>query len=316
MHSVNGYHRVSKQTVLLACLFAISMLLATPVLAQNNSAGSPKNDQAGAAATDARPALKPADQSIKDAFTKSKVAANTDDFSLVISLCEEGIKQGAEPDNAAYGRKLEAWAYNKRGEKYVDAGDDKLSLKDFETAVSLDPTLWKAIHNRGVSKGGMGDIKAALADFTSVIRLNPNFPNAWYNRAELKCDQGDVAGALADYDRAVQLKPDDAGFYNSRGHANYRLGNVREALEDYNRAVRLDPNDAAALVNRGDANRDQQAYGAAAADYREAIRVNPKLGRAYLSAAWLMATCPDSRYRETDKAISVAQKAIEIDGDK
>src|SRR4029077_9835552 len=128
-------------------------------------------------------------------------------------------------------------------------------------------------------------------------------------RGELKYDQGDFSGALADYDRAIQLKRDDAGFYNSRGHANYRLGKIREALSDYNQAVQINPSDVAALVNRGDAYRDQGIYGPAAADYREAIRVNPKLGRAYLSAAWLMATCPDSRYRETDKAISAAQKA-------
>ena len=29
-----------------------------------------------------------------------------------------------------------------------------------------------------------------------------------------------------------------------------------------------------------------------------------------------MATCPDARFRETDKAISAAQKAIDLDGDK
>lgn len=267
-------------------------------------------------AADAKPALSAADQAIKDAFGKSKTAANTDDFSLIISLCQEGISQGAAAENAAYARKLQAWAYNKRGEKYIDAGNEKMALKDFEAAATQDPTLWKAIHNRGVSKAGFGDIKAALADFDTVIKLNPDYPNAWYNRAELKYDQGDFSGALADYDRAIELRPSDAGFYNSRGHANYRLGKIREALADYNRAVQIDPNDAAALVNRGDAFREQGIYGPAAADYREAIRINPKLGRAYLSAAWLMSTCPDSRYRETDKAVSAAQKAIDLDGDK
>ncbi len=78
----------------------------------------------------------------------------------------------------------------------------------------------------------------------------------------------------------------------------------------------IDPNNAAALVNRGDAYREQAIYGPAASDYREAIRLDPKLGRAYLSAAWLMATCPDQRFRNTDMAIKSAQKAIELDGDK
>ena len=158
--------------------------------------------------------------------------------------------------------------------------------------------------------------KAALADFDTVIRMNPNYANAWFNRGELKYAKNDFAGALNDYNRAVQLQPSDPGFYSSRGHAKYHLGRINEAMADYNRAVQLEPNNALWLVDRGDAYREQGLYQPAAADYREAIRVDPKLGRAYLGAAWLMATCPDVRFRETDKAISAAQKAIELDGEK
>jgi tetratricopeptide (TPR) repeat protein len=70
------------------------------------------------------------------------------------------------------------------------------------------------------------------------------------------------------------------------------------------------------LVNRGDAYRDQGAFGPAAADFREAIRIDPKLGRAYLSAAWLMATCPDAKFRDPEKAVAAAEKALDLDGDK
>ncbi|HEY2883337.1 MAG TPA: tetratricopeptide repeat protein, partial [Pirellulales bacterium] len=205
---------------------------------------------------------------------------------------------------------------NKRGEKDVGAGDEKAALKDFEAAVTFDPNYWRALHNRAVSRAGLGDAKGALADFDSVIRMNAGYANAWFNRGELKYAKGDFQQALDDYNQAIQLQPGDAGFYESRGHAQYRLGRLREALTDYNRAAQLDPNDATVLVDRGDAYREQALYQPAAADYRESIRINPKLGRAYLSAAWLMATCPDARFRETDKAISAAQKAIDLDGDK
>src|SRR5262249_4785115 len=149
-----------------------------------------------------------------------------------------------------------------------------------------------------------------------VINMNPKFANAWYNRGELKYDQGNYQSALQDYDQAISLNPSDAGCYNSRGHASYRLGRLRDALRDYNQAVKLDPNDASILGNRGDAYRDQGAYGPAAADFRDAVRINPKLGRAYLSAAWLMATCPDAKYRDADKAVAAAEKALDLDGDK
>jgi tetratricopeptide (TPR) repeat protein len=257
-----------------------------------------------------------ADQAVIDAASKAKTASSLDDFNQLIKLCDEIAKRGAKADQTEYANKLKAWASNKRGEKYAEAGDDKQALKDFETAAEIDPKLWKAVHNRGVSRAGLGDIQGAMTDFDTVINMNPKFANAWYNRAEIKYDRGDFTGALQDYDQAISINPSDAGFYNSRGHANYRMGRLREALRDYNQAAKLDPNDASILVNRGDAYRDQQAYGPAAADFREAIRINPKLGRAYLSAAWLMATCPDAKFRDPEKAVAAAEKALDLDGDK
>jgi tetratricopeptide (TPR) repeat protein len=300
---------------------ALSIAVSTPSARAQQS--QPTTDQssnssgsAGDSSADAKPALSVADQKIKQAFDKTKGATAVEDFSEIITLCQDGLNQGATGESATYARKLEAWGYNRRGEKYADSNKEKLALKDFEAAVSLDPGLWKALQNRGVSRAGLGDTKGALADFDAVIHLNSNYAKAWYDRGQLKFDQGDVTGALDDYNQAIQLQPSDADFYDSRGHANYRLGQFREALADYNRAVQLNPEDANALVNRGDAYREQGLYGPAASDYRDAVRVNPKFGRAYLMTAWLMATCPDQRYRDADKAIAAAQHAIELDGDK
>ncbi len=177
---------------------------------------------------ESKPALSPANQMIKEAYQKTKTAAALDDFSTIISLCQDGLNQGANGEGAAYAQKLQAWAHNKRGEKYADMHNDQASLDDFEAAIKLDPKLWKAIHNRGVSRAGLGDVKGALSDFDQVIRLNPDYANVWYNRGELKYDHGDFAGALADYNRAIGIEPRDAGFYNSRGHTNYRLGRLRQ----------------------------------------------------------------------------------------
>ncbi|HEY2828126.1 MAG TPA: tetratricopeptide repeat protein [Pirellulales bacterium] len=300
-----------------AVLLAIALIHTRNARAQQNTPQTESNSgSASNSSPDAKPALNPADQKIKDAYEKTKTASQLDDFSEVITLCQDGLNQGTTGESAAYARKLEAWAYNRRGEKYADANKEKLALKDFEAAVSLDNSLWKAIQNRGVSRANLGDAKGAMADFDAVIRLNSNYANAWYNRGQLKFGQGDVTGALDDYNQAIQRQTGDAGFYNSRGHANYRLGQFRDALADYNRAVQLDPEDAAALVDRGDAYREQGMYGPAASDYRDAIRINSKFGRAYLNTAWLMATCPDPRYRDSDRAVSTAQRAIELDGDK
>ena len=234
----------------------------------------------------ATPTLSAGDRTIKDAYLKSKTAATLDDYNQIVSLCQDGIDHGASAESAAYAKKLSDWAqarvHNKQGEKYIADGDEKAALKEFETAVALDPNFWRALHNRGVSRAGAGNANDALADFEAVIKLNPSYANAWFNRGELKYAKNDLAGALDDYNQAVQLQPNDPGFYSSRGHVKFRLGRTNEALADYSRAVQLEPNNAVWLVDRGEAFRELAQYQAAAADYRDAIRLNPKFGRAFL----------------------------------
>jgi tetratricopeptide (TPR) repeat protein len=165
-----------------------------------------------------------------------------------------------------------------------------------------------------VSLAQMREYDQAIADFNRALDLNPNYANAWFNRGELRYAKGNYTEAIDDYNQALRLNPRDAAAYNSRGHARYRIGQFREALDDYNQSVQFDSKNAAAFTNRGDAYMDQGQYERAATDYRTAIQLDSKYGRAYQSAAWLMATCPDERFRDTKKAIEAAEKALQLDG--
>ena len=214
-----------------------------------------------------------------------------------------------------YARKLSAWSYNRRGELRADSDQMNAAFEDFDSAVALDSKQWRAIHNRGVSYAMLGNQTAAISDFSKTIELNPKFANAWFNRAEMLYEKRDFAAAVRDYNQSLKLSPQDASALNSRGHALYRLQRYAEALADYNKAIEIDPSSAAALVNRGDLQSDQGNFAAAASDYRAAIKANPAMGRAYQSAAWLMATCPDDNFRNAELAIEAAQKAIELDSD-
>jgi tetratricopeptide (TPR) repeat protein len=253
---------------------------------------------------------------VKEAFKKSEGAKNEGDYSEIIALCEEGIKSGATRENAAYARKLCAWAYNRRGERFAELGNEQEAMKDFASAINYDPNHWRAIHNRGVSYATLGKTAEALADFSRALQLNRNYANTWFNRAELQSDRGDYGRAVGDYSEAIRLTPKEPSFYTGRGRAYARLGRVREAMEDFNGAIRLDPDNAQARVSRAEIYLASRDWGRAAADYRDALQLDDKLGKAYQGAAWIMATCPDERYRNEELALTAAQKALELDGDK
>ncbi len=253
--------------------------------------------------------------SLKKAYEAS-IAAKTDaNLNEVIRLCEEGTKGTPTDTEKSYANNLMSWAYNRRGELRSEAGQEETAFADFQKAVSIDASNWRALHNRGVSYAMQSKIKEAGADFDKVIELKPQFPNVFFNRGELKSSQGEFRPAIADYDQALRLKANDAPSLVGRGYAYYQLADYSRAIQDYTRAITADDAFAMAYVLRADAYADLNRWNDAANDLRAAIRIAPDYGRGYQSAAWLLSTCPDELFRDPKLAIQTAQRAIELDGE-
>lgn len=265
---------------------------------------------------------------LKEAFAKTKTAKSAEEFSQIVSMCEQATSAELTPEVAAYATDLCAWAHNRLGEDYADQGAalstqgqgdeakrmDAMAMQEFQTAIDMDPDRWKAIHNRGVSYALLGQFEDALKDFTRTVELKPEYANAWFNRGEIHYDLEKYQEAIGDYTHAIELKPDDYEVHIRRGHAHYQLRHFQEALNDYDRAVQLDGASAEALANRGDAHRRLKQWGEAAKDYQAAISLNDSLGQAYRGAAWLMATCPDEKFRNGALAVQAGERAVELNG--
>jgi tetratricopeptide (TPR) repeat protein len=252
---------------------------------------------------------------VLEAYNKSRSAKDDATLSETIDLCRDGLQAGLNSAASEYARQLMSWAHNRRGEIHAAAGRDSQAFDDFDAAVELDAKSWRALHNRGVSYAVLGKSDKAMADFNQSIEVNKEFPIAYFNRAETRYEAGDYQAALGDYDQAIKLLPTDGAALNSRGHTHFRLGNFKQAINDFNATLKVDPKSAAALLNRGDVYAAMGNHGAAAHDYDAAIRMRPDLGRAHQSMAWLLATCPDPRFRNASQAITAAKLAIELDGD-
>jgi tetratricopeptide (TPR) repeat protein len=273
----------------------------------------------GAVAADAAPDADPDGDDgaalLQRAAAESKQASDEAAYRRIIEACGRGRAAGLERADEKFAHRLEAWARNRLGETLAEEGQEQAALEEFERAIELDPQRWRAIHNRGVSLAALGRRSEALREFDRTIRLNPRYATAHFNRGELRYEAGDLEGAIDDYTQALQLNPRDAVALNSRGHAYYLREQFRQAVADYTAAIAIDPQNAAAHTNRGDVYADLGRYEPALREYRTALRLSPGLGRAHQSLAWLMATCPDARFRDERRALESALKAIELDGD-
>ncbi len=253
----------------------------------------------------------------KLAYEKTTTAKTEKDFQEIITLCERAAAQEEVSENVAeYIHRLQSWAHNQRGEWYAEQGEAESALLDFERSAKLDPTRWRALHNRGVSLAMAGKFEQALADLNRTIELHQEYANAYFNRGEVLKELGQVEEALEDYGQAIRLRPRDPELHGRRGDMLYRLRRYTEALASYQQAIRLDPRSAVAHTDRADALSALGYYAEAARHYQQAIRLDAEYGRAYQGAAWIMATSPEARFRNPQLALRAARKAIDLDGEE
>jgi tetratricopeptide (TPR) repeat protein len=142
--------------------------------------------------------------------------------------------------------------------------------------------------------GGIDDINAGLAAYN----------RGEYDEAIRLYTQAIAAGDLSQENLHVA--------YVNRGSAWHRKGDYDRAIADYTKAIELDPKYTIAYYGRGLSCQNKGDYDRAIADYTKAIELDPKYASAYNNLAWLLAVCPESKYRNGVKAIKLAKKSVEL----
>jgi tetratricopeptide (TPR) repeat protein len=158
--------------------------------------------------------------------------------------------------------------------------------------------------------------------------------------------------ALAEYDKVLRILPPHGETYRHRGWVHFHLAHYEQALADLARAVELGSIDALTWVppdqvascpdetfrsgmlaladkaierNKDSAGHQAFAYSArgahymargqydrAASDYARALGVAPEHAGVHNQVAWLLATCPDPKFRDASRAVTLARKAVDL----
>ena len=119
--------------------------------------------------------------------------------------------------------------------------------------------------------------------------------------------------AIKAFSKAIEIIPNDYQAYNSRGVAWALKGDFDKAIDDYNQALKIRPRYAEAYNNRGYAHTQRGELKAALDDYSRALEIDPLFVDAYNNKAWILATTDDKHLRDSAQAITLAQKAVELE---
>jgi tetratricopeptide (TPR) repeat protein len=208
----------------------------------------------------------------------------------------------------------DAETWNNRGTVYHALGQFTSAIADLTRAIQLKPNYAEAWSNRGDAyrKQRPPDLDQALADLDQAIKLEPNFAPAWYNRGIVYRLLERLDDAVADCTRVIQLTPGYAEAWNNRGGIYRMQGKLNEAVTDLDQAIKLKPDLVQALNNRGLVHQQLEQWDRAIADFSKAVSLKPRSPGIHKNLAWLLAACPEAKFRDPRRAVEVAKKVVAL----
>ncbi|MGO9465950.1 MAG: tetratricopeptide repeat protein, partial [Isosphaeraceae bacterium] len=156
----------------------------------------------------------------------------------------------------------------------------------------------------------MGQPAKADAELSKVIELNPGDGTLHRDRARLRAELQRSNEALIDFTRALEINPADWGIWDDRGMLYLSIGHPEKALSDFTKSIAIDPKVSWLWQHRSLAYRALNRWQEAIADLSKSVELAPQDSGALNGLARLLATCPDPKLRDPDRAVKTAKQLV------
>lgn len=94
-----------------------------------------------------------------------------------------------------------------RGLRELHAGANNDAMEDFGDAITLDPTLAEAYHQRAVARYQAGDTAGAIADLQATVRQEPRDFAAFETLSHIAEAREDWKNAYAAWQKVMEIDP-------------------------------------------------------------------------------------------------------------
>lgn len=157
------------------------------------------------------------------------------------------------------------------------------------------------------------NLDQAIITYTKVLKTDPSYSQAYHNRGIAWFYKGALNRALDDFQKAININPRNPETYMNRGAVFFRRESFNQAVAEYTKAMDIRPNHAEAYFLRGNARYRMGDYFWAISDYETSLQINPLYSDAFNQLGWALAVSPDARFRNGEKAVKMAKKALALD---
>ena len=188
------------------------------------------------------------------------------------------------------------------------------ALGYYRQALAIDPSLAGTQNNLGILMAKQGRIIEAIEYYKKAIELDPAHAEFYNNLGNLLATKGRPAEAIEQFQKALEIEPDFAKAHYNLADIFFAQGQWREAVEHYQQALKRMPDSVHAHNQLGLAFQCLGESASATAEFQKVLELDPKHISAQNNLAWLLATCPDGSVRDGNKAVEVAQQAVQLSG--
>jgi protein O-mannosyl-transferase len=161
-----------------------------------------------------------------------------------------------------------------------------------------------------------GHSDEGIAHLQEALQIRPDYAKGHGNLALALTRANRTDEATLHYQKALALRPNDAIAHNNFGALLLQCGRLDEAIAHYRQAMEIDPQYPSAHTNLGLALYQAGQMAEAATELREAVRLRPNHLLALNQLAWLLATCSHASLRNGREAVSLAERAARLCGNR
>lgn len=98
-----------------------------------------------------------------------------------------------------------------RGLRALQAGQDDEAVQSFSDALTLQPDVAEAWHQRALARYHAGDVNGAIRDLQETVHLEPRNFSAFRTLTEIATAREDWKGAYAAWQKVMELDPKTPG---------------------------------------------------------------------------------------------------------